>query len=108
MESSHNSSKGFINLLKITFKIVRDIIILLMIVRTVTFLAWLLNKSPTDANLDPSKYDITIILTAIGWVILVVYFAQSQKKELSKKGDYSSLKYRIPIFWLFYTRKEKE
>ena len=79
-----------------------------MIVRTVIFLSWLLNQSPWDMNLDSTKYDITLIVTVIGWVILVAYFIQSQKKELSKKGDYSSLKYRLPILWLFYTRKERE
>ena len=112
MSDKKNNLEQRTKYLKLGGKICLDIVVLLMVVRTVIFMNWILKQSSIDWQEgrapDSSQYDWTLIVTAIGWVVLFFVFTYAQKKELHKTGDYSSAPYREPFFWWFYIRGRKK
>ena len=96
---------NFSQISKFVMRLLRDIVIVLMAIRTFIFITWLFHQRPSEIYTDhPSinaQYDWTLILTGLGWFGFFVWFWIDQKNELCRTGDYSSVIRRIPVLWLF-------
>jgi len=88
-------------------RIIGDIIITLMVIRTVIFMSWFLSQKRYSVAPDfwqskaaAAHYDWSLWLTAMGWLVLFLLFTGSQKKYLAKPGDYQHIARRLPFLWL--------
>ena len=97
MSDKRNNLEQRIKYLKLGGKICLDIVVLLMVVRTVIFM-WFLKQNLSDLQGDSNQYDWTLIVTAIGWVILFLIFSYTQKKELNGRIPYG-------VVWWFEANK---
>ena len=92
------------------------IILSLMVIRTIIFVWWLLDQRPSsylavdyiNSKAESKQYDITLMLTAIGWLIMGCIFVVGQIKNLRKSGDMKSVPYSNAFYWLFVTKDRKD
>lgn len=99
--------------IKWLWSILLIIVLVLMTIRSIQFLGWLFNQYYNESLKRPvitNQYDWTLILTAIGWVIVFFWFIRSPKEQFTKSWPQKTILYWNPRLWFAHklTKKSKD